>query len=88
VSKPGVSKNRGAYTFISDFVFAYARPDQDHVLYTLGRDGALEEFAEEKLIDLLKAQVYENRPEKKIGGEVLVHDMVDVLINGKKKVLT
>ncbi len=87
ISKPGVKKNRGAYTFISDFVFAYARPEQDYVLYTLGRDGALEEFAEKKLKDLLGTQIYMNQPERNIGGEAIIHDMVNVMINRKKMVL-
>ncbi|PHN03495.1 peptidoglycan-binding domain-containing protein [Flavilitoribacter nigricans] len=56
VSTPGVSHNRGAYTFISDFVFAYAPPGIDYVVYTLGRDEHLEKLADPNLLSTLANQ--------------------------------
>ena len=57
ISKPGVTKNRGAYTFLSDFVFAYSEPSEVDVLFTLGRDGILEKFADRELLEILNTQI-------------------------------
>lgn len=42
VSKPGVKKNQGAYTFISDLAMVYTPDGIDHVVYTLGQDSIFE----------------------------------------------
>ncbi len=77
VSTRGVKKNRGAYTFISDFVYAYSRPDQDYLRYTLGRDGALEEYADQELLDLLKKQIPNRRFDRAMqNAEAVVHGLV------------
>lgn len=82
VSQPGVKKNRGAYTFLSDFVFAYSNPEDSTVLYTLGRDGILEDLADQELLRLLNSQI----PNSTLGGtalsgEKVVHEMVKALFN-------
>lgn len=80
VSQPGVTKNRGAYTFLSDFVFAYSRPEENTVLYTLGRDGILEDFAEQELLEILHEQIHNSTVVMGVlnGGEV-VHEMVKAM---------
>lgn len=54
VSKPSVKFNRGAYTFLSDFVFAYST--KDYVMYTLGRDEHLEKLADPALLEVVQDQ--------------------------------
>ena len=76
ISRSGVKKNKGAYTFLADFVFVYSRPGQDHVLYTLGRDGAVEQFADSVLLEELKKQVPGKNFDSDTGGEELVQAMV------------
>ena len=46
-------KTRGAYTFLSDFILVYAPNDVNHVMYTLGRDGSIEKFADDALLENL-----------------------------------
>ncbi len=52
ISRPGVKKTRGAYNFLSDFVLTYAGK-RDKVRYTLGRDGTVDLFGDDALIDSL-----------------------------------
>lgn len=56
ISKPGVRRTRGAYTFVSDFILAYSKADTDHVLYTLCNDETIEKFGDTKLKTLLALQ--------------------------------
>lgn len=56
ISKPGVRRSRGAYTFVSDFILAYSRANTDHVLYTLCNDEAIEKFGGAELQSLLALQ--------------------------------
>ncbi len=42
VSRPGMRKNQGAYSFISDLALVYTPEGIDHVLYTLGQDSLFE----------------------------------------------
>ena len=82
VSKPGTKKNRGAYTFLSDFVFAYSRPEENTVLYTLGRDGILEDFENQELLKLLNSQIPDSSLEgTNLSGEKVVHEMVRAMVN-------
>lgn len=81
VSKPSVKYNRGAYTFVSDFIYVYASPKQDHVLYTLGRDGAIEQFADTEMLDLLKKQIPDHTFARGAGGEAVIHSIIDKLKN-------
>jgi len=52
LSKPGVRKTRAAYNLLADFVLAYSG-NRDKVRYTLGRDGTVELFGDDDLIDSL-----------------------------------
>ncbi len=56
VSKKGVRRNRGAYTFISDFILAYSSTETDHVLYTLCNDEVINHFSDASLQSLLAFQ--------------------------------
>ena len=85
VSRPGVRRNRGAYTFLSDFVFAYSSPSQKEVLYTLGRDGILEDFADLKLLKTLNNQIPASPLlPGELKGEKVVHEMVSALTERRK----
>lgn len=85
VSRPGVRRNRGAYTFLSDFVFAYSSPDQKSVLYTLGRDGILEDFADQKLLKMLNGQIPASPIfPTELKGEKVVHEMVSALVERRR----
>ena len=55
VSKPGVKKTRGAYNFLADFVLAYAGR-RNEMLYTLGRDGTVSLYGDDRLMDTLASQ--------------------------------
>lgn len=52
ISRPGVKTTRGAYNFLLDFVLAYGG-SRDKVRYTLVRDGILDLFGDDRLIDNL-----------------------------------
>lgn len=59
VSKPRVLRNRGAYTFISDFILAYSKVKvgvEHDVLYTLWNDEAVQQFIDPKLKGILALQ--------------------------------
>ena len=55
VSKPGVRKTRGAYNFLADFVLAYAGSRKE-MLYTLGRDGTVTLYGDDRLMETLASQ--------------------------------
>lgn len=80
VSKPGVKFNRGAYTFISDFIFNYAPPGKDYIIYTLGRDGALEKFADHELLSTLADQnLLTHLESEREGSESWLQDLVGLM---------
>ena len=56
ISKKGVRRSRGAYTFISDFIMAYSSTETDHVLYTLCNDDVIQQFSDASLQSLLAFQ--------------------------------
>ncbi|MEM7299223.1 MAG: hypothetical protein AAF391_13275 [Bacteroidota bacterium] len=56
VSQKGVRWNRGAYTFISDFILAYSSTETDYVLYTLCNDEVIQQFIDPKLESILALQ--------------------------------
>lgn len=65
VSRKGVRRNRGAYTFISDFILAYSSTETDHVLYTLCNDEVITQFIDPKLQSLLAFQSLDIRDQFK-----------------------
>jgi len=78
VSHPGVRLNRGAYTFLEDFVYAYAK--KNFVMYMLGRDGAVEEFADAKMLALLNKQLDPSEAAEQLAGEAVIHKMVKKMV--------
>lgn len=56
ISQKGVRRNRGAYTFISDFIMAYSSTATDHLLYTLCNDEVINKFSDSVLHALLAFQ--------------------------------
>lgn len=80
VASPGVSHNRGAYTFISDFIFVYAPPEKDYVLYTLGRDEHLEKLADPQLLSTLDNQnILDHLRANAESGQDWVKNLLDTL---------
>lgn len=76
VSQRGVSHNRGAYTFISDFIFTYAPKGVDYVLYTLGRD----ELIPPILLDVMAGQgVMHHLSEEVKNGQDLVKNLLKIM---------
>ncbi|MEZ5044916.1 MAG: peptidoglycan-binding domain-containing protein [Saprospiraceae bacterium] len=80
MTQKGFRRNCGAYTFLSDFVFAYGPPNTDHVVYTLGRDGLIEQLADNTLLDLLVSQrVLKHLKKEESGREAFLQDLVSLL---------
>jgi hypothetical protein len=84
VSQPAVKFNRGAYTFVSDFIFAYS--SKDYILYTLGRDEHLEKLADPALLQTLNNQdlLHQLQADSE-SGFAWVQQLVSGMKNSRKK---
>lgn len=77
ISKKGVKRTSGAYTFMSDLVLAYTPPGKDYLLYTLGRDGTVQEFASAELLTTLAKENVLKSLQTNADGMAIVHGLVD-----------